>query len=207
MVLGAPVLRLPRFVRLPPLCRVFMPKPGDVARSVLPAALVVAALTWSAPARADVSSWASVEAGPTWFKLDKDKRTAASLQMEAGIGLPPSLITVGGLFHVETHFNLGTDLGLLSRFATRGFVLGDWGVALDLGGYERFWGRGSAGGLGKLVLGAPWGLELSAGGGIGTNDARHFGVTLGIDFARLTIFRTIGEKWFPNPYPAYRKTE
>lgn len=182
-------------------------------RSLRPAVLAsvaAAALTLALarPAHADVSSWASATTGPTYLDDGRSKRWAPSLELETGIGLPPSsLLVVGGLFHLETHFGLGTDLGLLSRFATRGFVLGDWGAALDLGGYERFWGRGSAGGLGKVVLGAPWGLELDVGGGYGTNDARHFSVTLGIDFLRLTVFRTVGVDYFPNPYPAYRKPE
>jgi hypothetical protein len=176
--------------------------------ALLPVALATLTFGVAAPARADVSSWASVMAGPTLFDDGVDKRSFPSLQLETGIGLPPTgFLVVGGLFHLETHFGQGTDLGLLARFATRGFVLGDWGAALDLGGYDRFWGRGSAGGLGKLVLGAPWGLQLSAGGGYGTKDARHMSVMLCIDFARLTIFRTSGEDWLPNPYPAYRKPE
>ena len=168
------------------------------------------ALTLAAarPARADVSSWASAATGPTYLDDGRSKRWVPTLELESGLGTPPSgLLAVGGLFHLETHFGLGTDLGLLSRFATRGFVLGDWGAAVDLGGYERFWGRQSAGGLGKVVFGAPWGLELGAGGGYGTHGAREFTVTLGIDFLRLTVFRTVGENWFPNPYPAYRKPE
>lgn len=175
---------------------------------LVPVAVSALTLAFARPARADVSSWASAATGPTYLDDGRSKRWVPSLELETGLGLPPSsLLVVGGLFHLETHFGLGTDLGLLSRFATRGFVLGDWGAAVDLGGYERFWGRGSAGGLGKVVLGAPWGLELGVGGGYGTNDARHFSVTLGIDFLRLTVFRTIGESYFPNPYPAYRKTE
>jgi hypothetical protein len=193
VLLGAPVserlaLRLLRFVAV--------------------TALALAALCLPREARADVSSWVSVASGPTYLDDGVAPRSVASLQMNAGIGLPPSSsIVVGGLFDVTTHFGQGTDLGLLSRFATRGFVLGDWGLALDLGGYERFWGRGSAGGLGKLVIGAPWGLQLGLGGGIGSKDAKFFGVTLGVDFARLTVFRTVGENYFPNPYPAYRKVE
>ena len=171
-------------------------------------ALGFGALCLPKEARADVSSWASVASGPTYLDDGATQRSAASLQMNAGIGLPPSgPLVVGGLFDVTTHFGMGTDLGILGRFATRGFVLGDWGAALDLGGYERFWGSRSGGALGKIVLGAPWGLQLGLGGGFGSNDTKFFGVTLGIDFARLTVFRTTGETWFPNPYPAYRKVD
>ncbi len=184
--------------------------PAEFSRGWLPLAFLLA-LAWLLVApreKADVASWASVAAGPTWLNDGVEKRSVASLEMEAGVGTPPSgPLTVGGLLHVQTHFSQGTDLGVLGRLATRGFVLGDWGAALDLGGYARFWGRGSTGGLGKLVLGAPWGIQLGLGGGVGTKDARFFGVPLGIDFARLSVFRTVGENWFPNPYPAYRKVE
>jgi hypothetical protein len=172
-----------------------------------PAALALACLT-SRNAHADVSSWASAAAGPTFIDDGRESFSVPSLTLGAGIGLPPSgLGTVGGMFHLQTHFGRGTDLGLLARFATRGFVLGDWGGAVDLGGYERFWGVGSAGGLGGLVLGAPFGLQLTAQAGIGSNDARHVSVMLGIDFARLTVYRTSGTNWYPNPYPAFKKPE
>jgi hypothetical protein len=58
-----------------------------------------------------------------------------------------------------------------------------------------------------VVLGAPWGINLSLGGGMGSNDARQFGATLGVDFARLTVYRLAGENWFPNPHPAWRPKE
>ena len=177
-------------------------------RALVPAALAASVVLVAAPARADVSSWASVAAGPSFLNDGVDKRSVATLQMEAGLGIPPTLpVVVGGLFHLETHFSQGSDLGLLARFATRDFVLGDWGGAIDVGPYARFWGRGSTGGLAKLVLGAPWGLQLGLEGGIGSKDARFVGVTFGIDFARLTVFRTTGENWLPNPYPAYRKVD
>jgi hypothetical protein len=168
--------------------------------------LLLVVLT-AAPARADVSSWASVSAGPTFIDEGQGQGMGSqgALSLQAGLGTTPSnFLIVGGLFHLETHFGQGTDLGLLARFATQGYVLGTWGVAVDLGGYERFWGVGSAGGLGAFVLGAPWGLTLRGEGGFGTNDARSFGILLGVDFARLTVFRTTGEKWFPNPYPGHR---
>ncbi len=158
------------------------------------------------PARADVSSWIGVQAGPTWIDEGKGAYTVPSLKLTTGIGTAPGdLLAAGGLFHVEPQFGKGVDLGLLARLATRGYVLGDFGLALDLGGYERFWGVRSAGGLGALTFGAPWGLILSVDGGIGTNDAHHFGVTFGVDFARLTIYRTTGKNWMPNPKPVFER--
>lgn len=160
-------------------------------------------------ARADVSSWLYVAPGPSFIRQGKaDTETRLSLQIDTGLGTPPSdAVVFGGLLHMQTHFGGGTDLGLMLRTATRGFVNGDWGAALDLGGYERWWELGSAGGMGQLVLGAPWGITLAAGGGMGSNDGRHVSVTLGIDFARLTVYRRTGDSWWKNTFPAYRPEE
>jgi hypothetical protein len=106
----------------------------------------------------------------------------------------------GGLFRVQPYFGEGTDLALLMRVATGGFVQGGFGVALDAGGYQRWWGEESSGGLGSVVLGAPWGITLSASAGVGTNDTRFASLTLGLDFARLTVYRTSGTNWFLNPH-------
>jgi len=160
-------------------------------------------------ARADVSSWLYVAPGPSFVRQgNEDTKSQLSLQIDTGLGTPPAgAVVFGGLFHLQTHFGRGTDLGLMFRTATHGFVNGDWGAALDLGGYERWWELGSAGGMGQLVLGAPWGITLAAGGGMGTNDGRHMSVTLGIDFARLTVYRRTGESWWKNTFPAYRPEE
>lgn len=172
------------------------------------AAAAALALVLFAPARAraDVSGWANASAGPTFIDDGTDTLTQGALSLQAGMGSSPANAFVGGgLFHLETHFQRGTDLGLLARFATQGYALGRWGIAVDLGGYERFWGVGSAGGLGALVLGLPWGITLRGEAAAGTNDARSFGVVLGIDFARLTVYRSMGENWFPNPFPVHRE--
>lgn len=118
---------------------------------------------------------------------------------------PSHPLIVGGLFSLEPHFGYGSDLALSVRTATRGYVNGQFGLALDLGGYERFWGeQGSAGGTGTLWLGAPWGISLGAGASVGSHDAHGFSAILGIDFARLTVYRNAGTSWFMNPFPAYR---
>jgi hypothetical protein len=171
------------------------------------ALLVLFVLVLSAPARADVSSWISAAAGATMLEYAAGRSTAPTLELKTGLGTPPlgDFLAIGGLFQLQTHFGKGTDLGLLARFATRGYVMGDFGLALDLGGYQRFFAARSRGGLGSLVLGAPWGLFLSAGGGLGTEKERHYGLVLGIDFARLTVYRDVGTSYFPNPYPAFQK--
>jgi len=165
-------------------------------------ALVLGALTVSiaAPARADVSSWMYVGAGPAFLDRGGAEDQPFTLQLETGLGTPPAALVFGGLLRIQPYFGQGTDLALLARGATRGFVQGGWGLALDVGGYERFWGETSEGGVASLGVGMPWGVTLSATGGLGTNEHRFASVTLGIDFARLTVYRTHGTNWFMNPY-------
>ncbi|MBK7586494.1 MAG: hypothetical protein IPI67_40690 [Myxococcales bacterium] len=160
-------------------------------------------------AKADVSSWLYVAPGASWTKQGtQSTQSQPTLQLDTGLGTPPAhTVIFGGILHWQTHFGHGTDLGLLLRTATHGFVNGGWGAAIDLGGYERWWELGSAGGMGQLVLGAPWGITLAAGGGKGTNQGQHMSVTLGIDLARLTVYRRTGESWWKNPFPAYRPEE
>jgi hypothetical protein len=156
-----------------------------------------------------VSSWAYVSGGMTSLKQQKlELEVDPTLAIETGLGTAPRHpFVVGGMFKLQALFGNGADLGISLRVATRSFVTGNFGLALDAGPYQRFWGEGSTGGQASLVLGAPWGITLSLGGGMGSNDARQFGATLGVDFARLTVYRLAGENWFPNPHPAWRPKE
>jgi hypothetical protein len=139
---------------------------------------------------------------------DTELETQPMFQLETGLGSPPSdALIVGGLGRMQTHFGQGTDLGLAVRLALHGFVNGDWGGAIDLGGYQRWWETGSTGVTGALVLGAPWGITLSLGTHFGTNDARGYTAALGIDLARLTVYRRTGSSWWKNTFPAYRPEE
>ena len=158
------------------------------------------------PAHADVSSWAFVGGGVSQLEQNAlSSRTVSSMRVHFGLGTDPSHpLVCGGVFSFEPHFGYGSDLSLSLRTATRAYVNGGFGLALDLGPYERFWGEGSAGGAGTLWLGAPWGIALGAGASIGSHDARGFSAILGIDFARLTIYRNSGTSLFLNPFPAYR---
>ena len=157
-------------------------------------------------AHADVSSWAFVGGGASRLEQHAlSARTVGSMRLNMGLGSDPSHpVIVGGLFSLEPHFGYGSDLSLSVRTATRGYVNGGFGLALDLGSYERFWGEGSVGGAGTLWFGAPWGISLGAGGTVGSHDAHGFSAILGIDFARLTVYRNTGTSWFLNPFPAYR---
>ncbi|HKY40480.1 MAG TPA: hypothetical protein VJN18_31315 [Polyangiaceae bacterium] len=169
----------------------------------------VLGLAYAAPARADVSSWAYVGGGASQIEQrGLERHIDTTLSLETGLGTSPHRAVVfGGMFKLLALFDNGADLGLSARLASRGFVTGRFGLALDAGPYQRLWGDGSTGGQAALVLGAPWGLMLSLGGGYGTNDARQIGASLGFDFARLTVYRLSGENWLPNPHPAYRPKE
>lgn len=179
-------------------------------RSRLAAALgAVVGLSLPSAARADVSSWLFVGSGPSWVH-DRQSGTTLqpALQLDTGMGTDPShAVIVGGVLRWQTHFGRGTDLGLVLRTATGGFVNGDWGGAIDLGGYERWWGVGSSGGTAALVLGAPWGVTLTLGGALGSNEGRGMTAVLGVDLARLTIYRRSGSAYWQNSFPAYRPEE
>jgi hypothetical protein len=154
-------------------------------------------------AHADVSSWffagggAAVVDQPTF-----GKSPIGLMQLETGMGTPPTnALVVGGLLKTMTFFGHGTDLALVARVATVGFVRGSWGVAVDAGGFERWWGPvGSGGGIGALVLGAPVGIQASAFAETGTSDMRTFGFTIGVDLMRLTVHRTTALSYWTNPY-------
>ena len=169
----------------------------------------LASLLGARHARADASSWAFVGGGASALHQNAlSSRAVPSMRVHFGLGTDPSHpFVVGGLFSLEPHFGYGSDLSLSVRTATRGYVNGGFGLALDLGPYERFWGEGSVGGAGTLWLGAPWGVSLGASASLGSHDARGFSAILGVDFARLTIYRNSGTSWFLNPYPAYHRND
>jgi hypothetical protein len=170
--------------------------------------LSVGLLLRARTAYADVSSWAFVGGGASQLHQEAlSSRTASAMRVQFGLGTDPSHpLILGGLFSLEPNFGYGSDLALFVRLATRGYVNGGFGLALDAGPYERFWGQRSVGGASMLWLGAPWGVSLGLGGSLGSHDASGFSAILGIDFARLTVYRNAGTSWFPNPFPAYRST-
>ena len=163
----------------------------------------MACLVFSAkPARADVSSWLFVGGGAGSLDGPGNAETYGGLRFQLGMGSSPNApIVVGGTAHTLSFFGAGTDVGLSARIATGGFVRGGWGLALDAGGYQRWWGIGSSGALGSLSLGAPWGIQAVFDVEMGTNDARTYAAFVGVDFLRLTVYRTTGTSWFPNPLP------
>src|SRR5262249_22226452 len=129
---------------------------------------------------------------------------APSMQLDAGLGLPPSYDIVPGLlFRMNTRFGEGSDLAALVRTASGGYVRGNWGAAVDLGAYERWWGTEPAPGfMGTLSLGGPWGVTLNLDFQQASNDVRTYTAVLGLDFARFTVYRSSGLAWWVNPYPS-----
>ncbi len=178
-------------------------------RPALAVGVAASILVLAPQARADVSSWMFTGGGISFVEQEGlELEHQGLLRIEAGLGTPPSRSFVfGGMFGTRTHFGLGTDMALSVRGASHGFVNGDWGLAVDLGAYQRFFGVDSTGFTGSLVGGAPWGITALATAGFGTNDAREYSFTVGIDFARLTVYRRSGENWWRNPFPAYRPEE
>jgi hypothetical protein len=163
--------------------------------------VLLATVSLVGTARADITSWFAVYGGATSLGEQGAARAAAPLlQLETGAGSSPAgSLVFGGLLKSLTAFGRGTDLALTARVATGGFVRGGWGGALDVGPYRRWWGVQSSGVLGQLVVGAPFGLQLTAFTEQGTHEARAYGAALGIDLLRLTVYRSNAQSSWYNP--------
>jgi hypothetical protein len=163
-------------------------------------ALGIAQLLVASPAKADVSSWMFVGggAGSVPGGHAGSQQTLGTLQLDAGFGSDPKRDWVfGGVGRTLTFFNAGTDLSLLLRTTTGGFSRGDWGLALDVGAYRRWWGPDQTGLQASLNLGGPWGLQFGVTGGV-DRENQTVAFTLGFDWARGTAHRQSGQSWWPN---------
>jgi hypothetical protein len=166
--------------------------------------LAAAATFCSREARADVSSWFYTGVGVLATHHDQSPTDRPfTMQIEMGVGTPPhGSVIIGGVLKSVTFFGDGTDLALVMRGASGAFVRGGFGFALDAGVFQRWWGpTDSTGFMGSVVLGAPLGLQLAATIERGLNDVQTYGATLGIDFLRLTVYRTALRSFWPNPFP------
>jgi len=175
-----------------------------VARLIVAGAF--ASVLWSSDAHADASSWLYFGGGGVgWQGQDQDLKFSPTMAIDLGVGTDDRAPFIfGGLFRIQPVFEHGADLGLAGRFATRGFQSGPFGFAVDLGGYQRFWGAGSTGFWGQASLGGPLGFQLSLLGAGGSSDAFAFGASAGIDLARLIVYRETLLDWWPNPRPERR---
>jgi hypothetical protein len=176
------------------------------ARALLAVAAFAGALASAPSAHAEPSAWVFVGGGPMgWKQEDAAFKTSGAMQFDVGIGTRPDApVIVGGLFRMTPFFGSGTDLALLARAATRGFQEARFGLALDAGGYERFWGATSRGFAGALNVGLPLGFTLSLQTEVGTDRAVTLGGVAGIDLARLTVYRRSLLNFWPNTGPAQK---
>lgn len=180
-------------------------------RLTLSTVAVLAAVALPTAANAEPSAWVSVNGGATGLQqAGEDFRFRGSMSFDAGLGSSPeNKFIVGALFRVTPIIEEGTDLSLALRGATRGFQVGDWGIAVDVGPYLRTWGQGSlpnVGFVGGVVLGGPVGLQLSAFGHYGMEESAGVHLSLGIDLLRLTVFRESFLEWWPNPMAPRART-
>lgn len=165
-------------------------------------ATAVAAALWPSAAAAQATSWLYVGGGAGVID-HQEQQTQPALQLDTGLGTTATHpLVVGALFRAQAYFGSGVDLALVARGVSRGFALGDFGLGLDVGVYQRWWGVDSTGVIGNLVLGGPWGLTLLGGATLGSGDQRLYFASIGIDLARLTVHRHSGLDWFANPMRA-----
>lgn len=167
------------------------------------------ALVIAAPALADASSWVFVGGGALAWKQAENLTYTPSPTMvvDAGIGTSPDgRVIIGGLFRFQPVFGSGNgiDMSILTRLCTHGFQAGDWGVAIDLGAFGRYWGRQSVGFSGSASLGMPLGFTLMLQTEVGIDRAYSFGAVAGIDLLRLTLYRQTLLNWWQNPSPAWK---
>lgn len=161
-----------------------------------------AVLAAPAPARADASTWVFLGGGALMWKQSHDQsfNPGGTMVIDGGVGTTPDApVIFGGLMRVQPIFNGGVDVSLLTRVATRGFQIGGFGVAVDLGFYGRAWGSQSIGFHGSASLGLPLGFTLMVQTLTGTDKAISVGAVAGLDLLRLTLYRQTLLKWWQNP--------
>jgi hypothetical protein len=162
-------------------------------------ALVLAAIVWSPAAAAQATSWLYLGGGAGVID-QAERETHSAVQLDTGLGTSARhAVVAGAMFRVQGYLGAGADLGVAARLVTRGFAIGGFGAGIDAGVYQRWWGAGSTGFTGNLVLGGPWGITLLGGASAGSGDQRIYFASLGIDLARLTVHRHSGLDWFANP--------
>ncbi|MDP9150512.1 MAG: hypothetical protein M3O36_11310 [Myxococcota bacterium] len=182
-------------------------------RFAVPSICAITVLLSTPTAHADVSSWLAFGSGiASQRNHDTSTRTLSPmLTYSLGVGSPSANdVVVGGLLRGTTRLNLGTDLGVAARVASRGFARGDWGVAIEAGAAWRPWRGGSYGEWplqAALTAGLPWGFQVALGGELwsvsGTTPAQGLYVAVELDLLRLTVMRQGStERWWRNPLPA-----
>lgn len=154
-------------------------------------------------AQADVASWMYVGAGVGRLTLPSGSNDTttnrATLALDTGFGTSPlSPVVVGFAFKALGYLEEGVDVGFALRGTSSGYSRGMWGVALDVGVMQRFWGQSATLPTASLSLGLPWGVTLAATAGSDFDATHTLGFTLGFDWARLTAHRASGESQWRN---------
>ena len=164
-------------------------------------------------AHADPTTWLALGGGVSLDHSTANGSTHFDPAFSATIGVgtsPAHPWVFGGVFRSLTRFNEGADISLAARLTTGGFSRGDWGLGFDLGPGLRLWGSNTFGTYpleGVLLLGAPWGLQMSIGSDIvnlqGTPTSLGGYAVIEFDFLRLTLMRQGStEKYWENLLPA-----
>lgn len=179
--------------------------------------IVTAAFALAAPllaaraAHATPSAWTTISGGALGWKqgtTTPDFRADGTLVFDVGVGMPATYpVIVGGLFRITPLLgeSTGADMAWLARVCTRGFQVGGFGLAADVGVYARTWGEGSQGFAGSLSFGAPLGITVSFHAMAGSDDLLAFGGSIGVDLLRLTLYRQTLLNWWPNPEVTTRR--
>jgi hypothetical protein len=156
-------------------------------------------------ARAEASSWLSVSGGAASTQTDSHSSAwRFALPFNLGVGTTPSQALILGLgFRMTPLFQEGVDFGAYIRGANQGYVVGGFGLALDVGTYVHKFGDGSAGLYAAANLGIPWGGVVTVLFERGGSNFQSVGATVGIDFLRLTVYRLAGRQEWPNVRPAW----
>jgi hypothetical protein len=100
----------------------------------------------------------------------------------------PTYVLFGASAASLTRFSVGTDVALLGRISFGLFPGGGFGGAIEVGPYLRVNDPHSVGALGEIIVGVPWGFQLSLWGEYGTYENRAIGATAGFDFARFVHY-------------------
>jgi hypothetical protein len=168
-------------------------------RRLLPLAFAAASLTAASVAHADVTTWLAFGGGLALDHSTPLNATNLSPAFSASMGVgsdPTRSWVLGGVFRSMSRFNEGTDINLSLRFTTGGFSRGDWGFGIDLGPGLRLWEHNAYGTYplqGAVLLGAPWGLQVSLGSDIvnlgGSPAALGGYAVLEFDLLRFTLLR------------------
>ena len=183
-------------------------------RVLLAAPLVLASFLGAATARAEPASWLTLGTGyvrDRTVSYYNGANDALVIQGEIGIGTSlVNPVVIGAFAAIRFDLGLDDELKLGARLASRSYMVGDWGWAVDLGVASHLLKPSIFGHFPiepAVNLGIPWGPVLQVGASFadatGQSPAALGGfVVISIDFVRLAAARAHGTaSFFPDPPP------